>query len=75
MCSSYGPIQIAALKYAGRAPRGGQVAQIPVKQGPIRVVTERSLRNAHRHGVEVHVRTIDEPDDMQLVRSDSASTG
>ena len=64
LCSSYGPIQIAALKYTGRAPWGGQVAQIPVKQGPITVVTERSLRNAHRHGIQVHVWTIDESDEM-----------
>jgi len=64
LCSSYGPAQIVSLKYAGRAPWGGQVAQVPVKQGPITVVTERSIRNAHRRGVQIHVWTIDEPDEM-----------
>ena len=64
LCSSYGPLQIVGLKFAGRAPWGGQLAQVPVKQGPITVVTERSIRNAHRHDIQVHVWTIDEPDEM-----------
>lgn len=64
LCSSFGPVQIVSLKYAGRALWGGQVAQVPVQHGRITVVTERSLRNAHRHGLQVHVWTIDEPDEM-----------
>ena len=64
LCSSLGPLQIVTLKYAGRVPWGGQVAQVPVEQGPFTVVTKRSIRNAHRRGVDVHVWTIDEPDDM-----------
>ena len=65
VCTSYGPIQVVAQKFLGRAPWGGQVAQVPVRQGPFTVVNERSVRSAHRRGLQVHVWTIDEPDEMQ----------
>lgn len=38
--------------------------QVPERQGPVRVVTPRLLDAAHRHGVEVHVWTVNDPDDM-----------
>lgn len=65
LCSSFGPAQVASLLIAGRVPFGGQVAQVPVKQGPITVVTERTVASAHRRGLHVHVWTIDEPDEMR----------
>ena len=61
LCSSFGPIQIAALRFGVPVPWGGQVAQVPVRQGPITIVDERTVRRAHRHGFQVHVWTIDEP--------------
>jgi glycerophosphoryl diester phosphodiesterase len=64
LCSSYGPLQIVAQKFLGRAVGGGQVAQVPVRQPPFTVVTQRSVRAAHRRGLQVHVWTIDEPDEM-----------
>lgn len=64
VCTSYGPLQVVAQKFLGRAPWGGQVAQVPVRQGPFTVVNERSVRVAHRRGLQVHVWTIDEPDEM-----------
>ena len=48
----------------GRVPWGGQVAQVPVKQGPVTIVTERTIAAAHRRGLHVHVWTIDEPAEM-----------
>ncbi len=64
LCSSFGPRQIAAFKFVGRVPWGGQVAQLPVKQGPLTLVTERSVRRAHRLGLQLHVWTIDDPAEM-----------
>ncbi|MGZ0710921.1 glycerophosphodiester phosphodiesterase family protein (plasmid) [Coraliomargarita sp. W4R53] len=39
--------------------------QIPERQGGLRVLTPRLLDAAHRHGVEVHVWTVNEPADME----------
>jgi glycerophosphoryl diester phosphodiesterase len=64
LCSSLGPAQITSLVYARRVPWGGQVAQVPVRMGPVTVVTERMLATARRQGIDVHVWTIDEPDEM-----------
>ena len=64
LCSSFGPVQVAALVSTGRVPWGGQVAQVPVKQGPVTIVTERTIAAAHRRGLHVHVWTIDEPAEM-----------
>lgn len=38
--------------------------QIPEKHRTMRLVTRRSVRAFHRAGVEVHVWTVNEPDDM-----------
>jgi glycerophosphoryl diester phosphodiesterase len=65
LCSSFGPAQIAAFRLArGRVPGGGHVAQVPVSHGPIPLVTARSVADAHRHGLQVHVWTIDDADEM-----------
>ena len=65
------PQEVARLRVTGRvtgsAPR---VAQVPVRAGEsgvgsrVSVVTERFVRAAHRRGVDVHVWTIDDPDEM-----------
>ena len=67
LCTSMGPVEVAMLKLAGfgvpvamRAP----CAQVPVRQGPFRVVDARFVRGAHRRGVQVHVWTIDDPAEM-----------
>ena len=65
LCTSFGPRQIVALKYAGRVPWGGQIAQVPVSTGRITIVTESTVGRAHRLGLHVHVWTIDEPDEMR----------
>lgn len=64
LCTSFGPAQVAALVLLGRVPGGGQVAQVPVQQGRITVVSERTVARAHRLGLQVHVWTIDEPAEM-----------
>lgn len=63
-CTSLGPFGVAAL-VAGRPLRNGaRAAQVPVRQGPVTVVTERFVERAHRHGIQVHVWTIDDADEM-----------
>lgn len=47
-----------------RALRGIDALQIPERYGAVRVLTPSLLRAAHRHDVEVHVWTVNEPDDM-----------
>jgi glycerophosphoryl diester phosphodiesterase len=71
VATSLGSRGVAQLWAASRAGRGaariaGRVAaaQVPPRQGPLRVVDERFVRYAHRLGLQVHVWTIDAPDRM-----------
>jgi glycerophosphoryl diester phosphodiesterase len=47
-----------------RALRGVQALQVPVRYGGVAVVTPGFVRRAHRHGLHVHVWTINEPAEM-----------
>jgi glycerophosphoryl diester phosphodiesterase len=47
-----------------RALRGVHALQVPVTYGAIRVVTPGFVRRAHRHGLQVHVWTINDPAEM-----------
>lgn len=62
--TSFGPAQVASLRLTGLVIGGGHVAQVPPKQGPITVVTRGFVERAHRRGYQVHVWTIDDPDEM-----------
>ena len=71
VATSLGSRGVARLWAASRAGRGGvrlaasvAAAQVPPRQGPVRVVDERFVRYAHRLGLQVHVWTIDTPDRM-----------
>ena len=64
LCTSFGPQQIAALRFTGRIPWGGEAAQVPVRQGRLTIVNEQVLERAHRRGVQVHVWTVDHADEM-----------
>ena len=52
-----------------RALAGVDALQVPERQGRLRVVTPRLVAAAHRHGVEVHVWTVNDPDDMRRLVS------
>ena len=42
----------------------GLAAQVPARRGWFKVVTPRFVRRAHRHGIAVHVWTIDDAAEM-----------
>jgi glycerophosphoryl diester phosphodiesterase len=70
--TSMGTKAIARLWAAGRLPSWApgrrwpqRIAQVPVRQGRLTVVDRRLIAAARRRGVEVHVWTIDEPDQMR----------
>lgn len=52
-------------RLVARALRGIDALQVPERQGRLRVVTRRFIAAAHRNGVEVHVWTVNAPDDMR----------
>lgn len=68
LCTGMGPREVARLRGASVGlPIGrfrGDCAQVPVRQGPVPIVDRRFVEAAHRHGVEVHVWTIDDPSEM-----------
>jgi glycerophosphoryl diester phosphodiesterase len=70
VATSMGAREVAALWVSARLgrsrrlPEGVVAAQVPVRQGPVPVVTARLLAHAHRLGLQIHVWTIDDPVQM-----------
>lgn len=69
LCTSSGPLETARLLASSRGmpvglPPGVAAAQVPVKQGPVPVVTKRFVSFLHRHNLQVHVWTIDDEAEM-----------
>jgi glycerophosphoryl diester phosphodiesterase len=69
LCTGMGPRQVAQLVSASRGMLGARslrapCAQVPPHQGRLALVTERFVSTAHRLGVQVHVWTIDDRDEM-----------
>lgn len=65
-CTSMGPRAVAAARLAsvsGRMPRqGADCIQVPLRSGPVPIVTAGFVRAAHGAGLPVHVWTVnDEP--------------
>lgn len=48
-----------------RSLRGFAAVQVPERQGPVRVVTARTVRAIQAAGCEVHVWTVNDPADMR----------
>lgn len=48
-----------------RALRGVHALQVPARYGSVPVVTPAFVRRAHRHGLQVHVWTVNDPDEMR----------
>jgi glycerophosphoryl diester phosphodiesterase len=70
VCTSLGPWEVAMLRACSYLPGRpallrGAVAQVPVAHGRLPIVDRRFVDAAHRRGVDVHVWTINEADEMQ----------
>ena len=70
LLTSMGPRAVTRLvaKSAGLPVRlrrdGAACAQVPVRQGPIPVVTSSFVETAHDAGLAVHVWTVDDPEEI-----------
>ena len=71
LCTALGPRRVALLRAASTsrlvgllAPRTVPCAQVPDRVGRLRIVTPKLVELAHRHGVRVHVWTIDAAGEM-----------
>jgi glycerophosphoryl diester phosphodiesterase len=71
LCTAAGPREIAALvgssrlgRSERREPPGYQCLQVPVRHMKVEIVTPAMVAAAHSLGRQVHVWTIDEPDEM-----------
>jgi glycerophosphoryl diester phosphodiesterase len=71
VCTSLGPNEIARIRLATwsgvSGPIAGACAQVPIWYGRVRVVDRRFLTAAHRRGLPVHVWTVDEGVEMNLL--------
>lgn len=73
LCTGMGPLSTARLRFSSWAGPMGFVfggfaegcAQIPVEQYGIPLVDRKLVARAHELGLQVHVWTIDDPDEMR----------
>jgi glycerophosphoryl diester phosphodiesterase len=65
LCTSLGPVETARLTFGMPTSASLHAAQVPVRSGPVEVVTERRIERAHRRGLQVHVWTIDDSTEME----------
>lgn len=64
LCTALSPAGVTALRFGQPRRFAANAAQVPARQGPITVVTEKFIAKAHALGIKVHVWTIDEPVEM-----------
>jgi glycerophosphoryl diester phosphodiesterase len=68
VCTSMGPRQVGRLVAAARGLPGGSFAaacvQVPVRRGPVPLVTDRFVAAAHQRDLQVHVWTVNDADEM-----------
>jgi glycerophosphoryl diester phosphodiesterase len=74
VCTSLGPRGVAALRLSSYSPRAAGLvriqagcAQVPLQLGGRALVDERFIAAAHARGLQVHVWTVDDPDDMRTL--------
>src|SRR3954470_4764264 len=70
VCTALGPRGVAALRLASYRPRASGLvrvqagcAQVPLQLGGRALVDERFLATAHARGMQVHVWTVDTPEE------------
>ena len=59
-----GAVATRSRSLAARALSGLHALQLPERRGPLRVVSGPLIEAAHRAGVEVHVWTVNDPEEM-----------
>lgn len=71
VCMSAGPTDVARLRAAafgarlpGLVRRGVDCVQIPVRIGNFPLLSRELVATAHRHGIQVHVWTVNDPQTM-----------
>jgi glycerophosphoryl diester phosphodiesterase len=68
LCTSMGPRQVTRLVAAARGLPAGRFSaacvQVPVRQGPVPLVTPRFLAAAHERDLPVHVWTVNDATEM-----------
>jgi glycerophosphoryl diester phosphodiesterase len=73
VATSYGPVGVGLSRYAPQrlAERllagRGDALQVPHRHRGLHIVTARFVERAHAAGRPVHVWTVDEPDEMELL--------
>lgn len=67
LATSMGPSEVARLAFGlpGRSP--AVAAQVPRAVGTVPLVTASFVRRAHRRDLQVHVWTIDDPEEMRCL--------
>ena len=63
VCTAAGRRELTVLRLTGWSG-GAQAAQVPVRRGPVTVVTAGFIRHCHNRGIAVHVWTIDDAVEM-----------
>jgi glycerophosphoryl diester phosphodiesterase len=58
-------VRLGSGSVAGAVAKGVDCLQVPERQGRITVVDRRTVEEAHRHGLQVHVWTVNDPADMR----------
>ena len=72
LCTSMGPRDVTKLRLGSWVRRSGKfhnihAAQVPVSQGPLTIVDKSFIQAAHNAEIQVHVWTIDKPDEMEYL--------
>lgn len=74
VCTSLGPRGVAALRLSSYSPRAAGLvriqagcAQVPLQLGGRALVDERFMAAAHARGLQVHVWTVDDPDEARTM--------
>jgi glycerophosphoryl diester phosphodiesterase len=74
VCTSLGPRGVAALRLSSYSPRAAGLvriqagcAQVPLQLGGRALVDERFLAAAHARGLQVHVWTVDDPEEARAM--------
>lgn len=65
LCTGYGDWETALIRFVPfPLPSGGACLQIPERYGRLRVLTRGLVNRAQALGKQIHVWTVDDPDDM-----------